>query len=94
MDLLIFDLDGTLVDSARDLMGTLNFILAREGTPALPVEKAHSLLGAGALAILSPLPLAATVAMFALELLVACLQAFVFSVLTCVYLRDALHPGH
>jgi phosphoglycolate phosphatase len=49
---VIFDLDGTLVDSARDLMGTLNFILAREGTPALPVEKAHSLLGAGARALL------------------------------------------
>jgi len=30
----------------------------------------------------------------ALELLVAFLQAFVFSVLTCVYLNDAIHPGH
>jgi len=49
---LVFDLDGTLVDSARDLMATLNFILTREGTPALPVEKAHSLLGAGARALL------------------------------------------
>ena len=49
---LVFDLDGTLVDSARDLMATLNYILAREGTPALPVEKAHSLLGAGARALL------------------------------------------
>ncbi|MDZ5450118.1 HAD family hydrolase [Labrys sp. ZIDIC5] len=48
----IFDLDGTLVDSARDLMGTLNFILAREGLPALPVERAQSLLGAGARALL------------------------------------------
>lgn len=48
----IFDLDGTLVDSARDLMGTLNFILAREGLAALPIEKAHSLLGAGARALL------------------------------------------
>ena len=49
---LVFDLDGTLVDSARDLMATLNFILAREGSPALPVGKAHSLLGAGARALL------------------------------------------
>lgn len=48
----IFDLDGTLVDSAPDLMGTLNFILAREGLPALPLEKAHSLVGAGARALL------------------------------------------
>jgi len=52
------------------------------------------LLGGGAWALLSPLPLAATVAMFALELLVAVLQAFVFAVLTCVYLNDAIHPGH
>ena len=53
-----------------------------------------ALLGAGMWAILAPLPLAATVALFALELLVACLQAFVFAVLTCVYLNDAIHPGH
>jgi len=57
---LVFDLDGTLVDSARDLMATLNFILRREGTPALPVEKAHSLLGAGAcLFVMKGLPIQA-----------------------------------
>jgi phosphoglycolate phosphatase len=49
---LVFDLDGTLVDSAPDLMGTLNVILAREGARPLPVEKAKSLLGAGARALL------------------------------------------
>ncbi|MBI1868681.1 MAG: F0F1 ATP synthase subunit A [Methylocystis sp.] len=52
------------------------------------------LTGGGIWAILAPIPLFATVAMFALELLVACLQAFVFAVLTCVYLNDAIHPGH
>ena len=52
------------------------------------------LLGGGVWAALAPLPLFATIAMFALELLVACLQAYVFSVLTCVYLNDAIHPGH
>ena len=52
------------------------------------------LLSGGVWAALSPVPLAATVALFALELLVACLQAFVFAVLTCVYLNDAIHPGH
>lgn len=52
------------------------------------------LIGGGFWAVLAPVPLLATVAMFALELLVACLQAFVFSVLTCVYLNDAIHPGH
>ena len=39
-------------------------------------------------------PLALTVALTALELLVAFLQAYVFTILTCIYLSDALHPGH
>ncbi|MGE0828304.1 MAG: F0F1 ATP synthase subunit A [Hyphomonadaceae bacterium] len=40
------------------------------------------------------LPLAMTVALYALEFLVAFLQAYVFAMLTSVYLNDALHPGH
>jgi F-type H+-transporting ATPase subunit a len=40
------------------------------------------------------LPLAMAVALTGLELLVAFLQAYVFAVLTCMYLNDALHPGH
>ena len=40
------------------------------------------------------LPLALTVALVGLELLVAFLQAYVFTILTCIYLNDALHPGH
>jgi F-type H+-transporting ATPase subunit a len=40
------------------------------------------------------LPLALTVALTALELLVAFLQAYVFAILTCIYLNDTLHPGH
>jgi F-type H+-transporting ATPase subunit a len=39
-------------------------------------------------------PLALTVAIYALEILVAVLQAYVFAILTCIYLNDALHPGH
>jgi F-type H+-transporting ATPase subunit a len=39
-------------------------------------------------------PLAMTVALTALELLVAFLQAYVFAILTCIYLNDALHAGH
>ena len=39
-------------------------------------------------------PLALTIALIALDLLVAFLQAYVFAVLTCIYLNDALHPGH
>ena len=34
------------------------------------------------------------IALTALELLVAFLQAYVFTILTCIYLNDALHPGH
>jgi F-type H+-transporting ATPase subunit a len=40
------------------------------------------------------LPLGMTVALMALELLVAFLQAYVFTILTCIYLNDAIHPGH
>ena len=40
------------------------------------------------------LPLAMVVALIALELLVAFLQAYVFAILTCIYLNDAIHPGH
>jgi F-type H+-transporting ATPase subunit a len=54
-----------------------------------------ALLGAGgALSFLAPLPLLMAVALMALEFLVAALQAYVFTVLTCIYLNDALHPGH
>jgi F-type H+-transporting ATPase subunit a len=40
------------------------------------------------------LPLLLVVALTALELLVAFLQAYVFAILTCIYLNDAIHPGH
>lgn len=53
-----------------------------------------SLLGAGAFAVLAPLPFVIIIALTALEFLVAGLQAYVFTILTCIYLNDALHPGH
>lgn len=46
--LVIFDLDGTLVDTAPDLIGALNFVLAREGLAALPPARARNMIGAGA----------------------------------------------
>ncbi|SIQ07030.1 MULTISPECIES: F0F1 ATP synthase subunit A [unclassified Bosea (in: a-proteobacteria)] len=54
------------------------------------------LLGSGAALnyAIAPLPLLLAVALTALEFLVAFLQAYVFAILTCVYLNDALHPGH
>ncbi len=42
----------------------------------------------------SILPLIMTMALYGLEFLVAFLQAYVFALLTCIYLNDALHPGH
>jgi len=48
----------------------------------------------GVAAFLAPLPMAAIVLLTAFELLVAVLQAYVFAILTCVYLNDAIHPGH
>lgn len=54
-----------------------------------------SMVGMGAVGIGgSILPLIMTVAITALEVLVAFLQAYVFTVLTCMYLNDAIHPGH
>jgi len=43
----VFDLDGTLADTARDLVATLNVILGQEGVPPLPVEKAGDMISAG-----------------------------------------------
>lgn len=54
-----------------------------------------SLSALGALGVAgSILPLIMTVAITGLEFLVAFLQAYVFAVLTCMYLNDAVHPGH
>jgi phosphoglycolate phosphatase len=49
---IVYDLDGTLADTAEDLMATLNWLLAREGFAPLKVESAGSLLGAGARALI------------------------------------------
>jgi phosphoglycolate phosphatase len=46
--IVVFDLDGTLADTAQDLIATLNVILVREGVPPLPFEQARDLIGAGA----------------------------------------------
>jgi F-type H+-transporting ATPase subunit a len=48
----------------------------------------------GALGVASVIPILAITAVYGLELLVAVIQAYVFAILTCVYLNDALHPGH
>jgi phosphoglycolate phosphatase len=45
---LVFDLDGTLVDTAPDLINALNFVLDREGLPPVPLASARNMIGAGA----------------------------------------------
>lgn len=50
--LIAFDLDGTLAETAGDLMGALNHVLSLDGLPPLPVEQARSLLGAGGRALI------------------------------------------
>lgn len=49
---IAFDLDGTLVDSAPDLIGTLNRLLVEEGLPTVAMEEAQKLIGSGARALL------------------------------------------
>jgi phosphoglycolate phosphatase len=44
---VVFDLDGTLVDTAPDLISALNFVLDREGLPPVPLQSARTLIGAG-----------------------------------------------
>lgn len=43
-----FDLDGTLVETHRDLVGTLNRMLVKHGLPEAPMESAAALIGGGA----------------------------------------------
>jgi phosphoglycolate phosphatase len=45
---VVFDLDGTLVDTAPDLINALNFVLDREGMPPVPLPSARNMIGAGA----------------------------------------------
>jgi len=46
--IIAFDLDGTLVDTAPDLIAALNYVLDREGLPPLPLKSARNMIGAGA----------------------------------------------
>ncbi len=50
---LVFDLDGTLIDTAPDLIDTLNVLFAREGLPPVPYDVARNLIGGGARAMIT-----------------------------------------
>jgi phosphoglycolate phosphatase len=45
---IVFDLDGTLVDTAPDLIDTLNVVFAREGLPPVDYAAARNMIGGGA----------------------------------------------
>jgi phosphoglycolate phosphatase len=47
LPVLVFDLDGTLIDTAPDLVDTLNVVLGREGLPPVPYDIARKLIGGG-----------------------------------------------
>ncbi len=68
------------------------------GHIALQVFAGFIILLGGALGAIGwiggAVPFAIIVALLALETLVAFLQAYVFAILTCIYLNDAIHPGH
>ena len=49
---IVFDLDGTLADTAQDLVSTLNLVLLREGLDAIPLDSARELIGHGTRALL------------------------------------------
>ena len=51
--LILFDLDGTLIETAPDLVGTLNAVFAREGIPPVPYDQARAMIGSGARVMIS-----------------------------------------
>jgi phosphoglycolate phosphatase len=50
---IVFDLDGTLIDTAPDLVDTLNVVFAREGLPPVPYEAARNAIGGGTKAMIA-----------------------------------------
>jgi phosphoglycolate phosphatase len=50
---IVFDLDGTLIDTAPDLVDTLNVVFGREGLPPVPYQTARNLIGGGARAMIA-----------------------------------------
>lgn len=50
---IVFDLDGTLVETAPDLVDTLNFVFEREGIPPVPFDEARTFVGHGARAMIT-----------------------------------------
>jgi phosphoglycolate phosphatase len=90
--LYVFDLDGTLADTAGDLMGTLDYVMVQEGFAATPIDDARSLLGAGARALIGR-ALAAQQAEVPPERLESMFQRFLAHYESRVADESRLYPG-
>ncbi|MEW6389785.1 MAG: HAD-IA family hydrolase [Pseudomonadota bacterium] len=89
---IAFDLDGTLVDTAPDLVGSLNAILAQESLPALPFDEVRLMVGRGARALLER-GFAAAGAPLDAEHAPALVQRFIALYLTRIADESAPFPG-
>lgn len=89
---LVFDLDGTLAETAPDIMATLNHLLAGEGLAPLPLERARELVGSGARVLLQR-GFAAAGAPLAPARLEALFEAFLAHYLANVAVHSHLFPG-
>lgn len=89
---IAFDLDGTLVDTAPDLVGSLNAILAEEALPALPFDEVRLMVGRGARALLER-GFAAAGAPLDAEQAPALVQRFIALYLTRIADESAPFPG-
>jgi phosphoglycolate phosphatase len=89
---LVFDLDGTLAETAPDIMAALNHFLVLEGLAPLPVEEARKLVGAGAKALIER-GFRAAGRPLAPEKLEAIFEALLVHYLDHVAERSFLYPG-
>ena len=89
---IVYDLDGTLADTAEDLVATLNWLLAREGLAPLKVEIAGSLVGAGARALIKR-GFAASGATLEPDALEALFADFLKHYNAHIVVRSRLYPG-
>lgn len=90
--------------AVRPILAVIEFILYWVRPVSHSVRLAGAMLAGHALlkvfagfaqvAVFAPLAIFGVLAIYALEFLVAAIQAYVFTILTCVYLKDALHPHH
>ena len=89
---IAFDLDGTLVDTAPDLVGALNIILAQESLPPLPFDEVRLMVGRGARALLER-GFAAAGAPLTAEQAPALVQRFIDVYLARIADESAPFPG-